>query len=624
MMLENEQKTATHEISAVVLVEIGAFLKRAENLMNQNTGWEPQRQLTKLWQGRLIKMQQETTHLSVIEEPTLIVAIMGGVKAGKTHLANMILGQPVLAESQRHETRRAWVVYPPGIAEIEVSELLGSIKPEWLQWVRYGTQIGGRKLILIDLPDFDAESQLAGFQENQQIVENVLNAADVIVLVSSQAHNLTRRTFQWLQQFRQGHGFIFVYNEVSGAEGTEAMARIQQLREQVSLAGFSKKITILNSPYKPNQYVFPEINQALNELPANRVLRTWRIAEQIRLLTGDIRTVYQSLEPDLIRMQENIQKYITHPIQQQFQEEIQLKVEAMQSAIQRELLFRVGRGIGGPFGAFLAIRRLFHYWSLPGVWLGSRLMGTPGALIATGSMLIGSLVRSFEVWRDRRKLKNKDLESEIEIQTRQIDTERININLELEQVQLDSLLIPSSSQKQQGRREFTQQLTQTMESAFDEEFGLNQKLKRKNFVQKLQSWFARFWWNLLPALILIYTFVIILLSVANQFPFFPDNWQLLKRPVEISFYINILALFLVLCYIEYLILTALLKRANQRLKRKILNNLLAIENPFLIQLAARIEAPARFVQQALLLEKEVDKLQKKLRQQLKGVEISQN
>jgi hypothetical protein len=622
-MIENELKTATLEISAAVLVEIGAFLKRAENIVNQDTGWEPQRQLTKLWQGRLIKMQHETTRLSVIEEPTLIVAIMGGVKAGKTHLANMILGQSVLTESQRHETRRAWVVYPPGIAEIEVSELLGSVKPEWLQWVRYGTQIGGRKLILIDLPDFDAESQLAGFQENQQIVESVLTAADVIILVSSQAHNLTRRTFQWLQQYRQGHGFIFVYNEVSGAEGAEATARIQQLHDQVTRTGFSKKITVLGCPYKPNHYIFPEINQALAELPANRILRTWRIAEQIRLLTGDIRTVYQSLEPDLIRMQENIQKFITHPIQQQFQEEIQVKVEAMQGAIQRELLFRVGRGIGGPFGAFLAIRRLFHYWSLPGVWLGSRLMGTPGALVATGSMLLGSLVRSFEAWRDRRKLKSKDLESEIDVQTLQIDTERLNINLELEQVQLDPLPTPSSSQKQQGRREFTQQLSQTMESAFDEEFGLHQKSKRKNFIQKLQSWFGRFLWNLLPAFILIYTFIIIFLSVANQFPFYPAHWQLLKQPVEISFYINIVALFLILCYIEYLILTALLKRANQRLKKKILNNLLAIENPFLAQLGERIEAPARFVQQALLLEKEVDKLQQKLRPNLKGIEISQ-
>ncbi len=623
-MIENEIKTSTPEISTAVLVEIGAFLKRAEQLINQDIGWEPQRQLAKLWSGRLIKLQKEATNLSVIEEPTLIVAIMGGVKAGKTHLANMILGQPVLTESQRHETRRAWVVYPPGVAEIEVSELLGLIKPEWLQWVRYGTQIGGRKLILIDLPDFDAESQLAGFQENQQIVENVLNAADVIIFVSSQAHNLTRRTFQWLQQFRQGHGFIFIYNEVSGAEGSEATARMQQLRDQVARAGFSKKITVLGSTYKPNHYLFPEINQALSELPANRVLRTWRIAEQIRLMTGDIRTVYQSLEPDLIRMQNTIQQYITNPIQQQFQEEIQLKVEAMQGAIQRELLFRVGRGIGGPFGAFLAIRRIFHYWSLPGVWLGSRLMGTPGALVATGSMLIGSLVRSFEAWRDRRKLKNKDLKSGIELQNRQIDTERININLELEQVQLDPFILPSTSQKQQGRREFSQQLTQTMELAFDEEFGLNQKSKRKNFVQKLQSWLGRFLWNFWPALILIYTFVIVSLSVANQFPFFPDNWQLLKQPVEISFYINILALFLVLCYIEYLVLVALLKRANHRLKMKILNNLLAIENPFLSQLAEKIESPARFVQQALLLEKEVDKLQQKLRQHLRGVEISQN
>ncbi|MCI0493738.1 hypothetical protein L0Z72_01930, partial [candidate division KSB1 bacterium] len=458
---------------------------------------------------------------------------------------------------------------------------------------------------------------------NQQIVENVLNAADVIILVSSQAHNLTRRTFQWLQQFRQGHGFIFVYNEVSGAEGSEAAARIQQLREQITTAGFSKKMTVLGVPNKPNHYVFPEINQALSELPANRVLRTWRIAEQIRLMTGDIRTVYQSLQPDLKRMQESIQKYITDPIQQQFQEEIQLKVDAMQGAIQRELLFRVGRGIGGPFGAFLAIRRLFHYWSLPGLWLGSRLMGTPGALVATGSMLIGSLVRSFEAWRDRRKLKNKDLESEIALQTRQIDIERININLELEQVQLDPLLLPSKKQNQQGRREFTRQLTQTMESAFDEEFGLHQRSKRRYFIHKLQSGVGRFLWNLLPALMLTYTFVIIFLSVANQFPFFPASWQLLKQPVEISFYINILALFIVLCYFQFLLLKALLKRANGRLKKKILNNLLAIENPFLAQLAERIEAPDRFMQQAFQLEKDVDKLQQKLRQYLKGVEISQ-
>jgi len=609
------------EVPISIIVEIGRFLQQAEKLLTTDIGWEPQRQLRKIWEPRLKRMQNDLSQLMLLEEPTLIVAVTGGVKAGKTHISNIILGQPVLTESLRHETNRAWVVTPPAIAESDVFRVLEVEQPDWLRLVRFGVRIKNRNIILIDLPDFDAETELAEFRENRTIAEQVLAAADVIILVSTQAHNLTRRTFEWLTQFRQGHGFIFVYNEISGAEGSEAVERIRQLQTQVVKAGFAASSKIIGVPYLPGHYDHQQLINALAELPANRTLRSWRVADRVHQLVADIKAIYEMHQPQIQETLENIEQYIAIPLQNQFQSEIQLQVDAMQSTFQREMLFRLGQRIGGIFGGFISIRRILNYWSLPGLWFGSRLMGPTGALVAGGSVILGSLWRSFEAWRDRRRLKTKAFQPQLDRQDDQWHQQHTGINLKLEQAGFDPLIIPDANEAQKEQTALKEKIVQEIEFAFEGELNRKSKTGRAaNFYRLMR----RILWNFLPAIILGYAFVNICLVLVTQLPFLPPEWQVVKVTPGFSFYLNILTVLIGICYLQYLGLLILLRGSARRIGRQLVAMLTNLEHPFLTDLKERLNAPTALNQHAVSLEKEMERIQKLLRSAMKGIEVAES
>ncbi|MCI0511663.1 hypothetical protein L0128_00430 [candidate division KSB1 bacterium] len=615
---ENSPTPQSNELSVSLLVEIGSFLKQAEQLLTREIGWEPQRQLANLWQPRLARVQQQLAQLSLLEEPTLVVAIVGGVKAGKTHIANKILGRQLLAESLRHETNRAWVVLPPQVAESDVLELLTPIENEWLRWLRYGIKIGNRNLILIDAPDFDSESLVSEFVENRKIVEAVVHAADVVLLVSSQAHNLTRYTFDWLRQFRQGHGFIFVYNEVSGAEGKEAALRIEQLQQQVIKAGFGEHTHVIGCPYLPGNYEGSALVKLLAELPSSRNLRSWRITESVRQLTQDIQAIYQEHQAAIQSVKKDLARYVANPLKEQLMTEIKSQIEAARHTFQRELLFRVAPRIGGPFGSFISIRRVLSYWSLPGLWLGARLMGQTGAILATTSVVFGSLFRSFEAWRDRRRLKSKTLLPKFKKQGTAIDKTHENLKLAFEHAQLDPIPVRTAKQRGRDQQELNRQLVHTIEAAFDHELNVGES--KKSRARRIQSW--RWLWNFLPSLIILYALGIVIWSLITQLPIIPAHWYHLKSSPDISFYLGIAAVLVGVLYTQYLILMLLLKHAGQRVSKRVLEQITTLQHPILLEVAKRLNAPGHLNEQAAQLAAQIEKIQPRLRKQLKGVELA--
>jgi hypothetical protein len=611
----------TSNLSVADLVQTGSFLKQAEQLLTQEIGWEPQRQLAQLWQPRLLRMRQDLAGLSLFEEPVMLVAVAGGVKAGKSHVANLILGHPVLSESLRHETRRAWAVMPPGVAEADVYSALQPAEKEWIRLVKYGQKIGDRQLILIDLPDFDSESQIADFQENQKIVESILSVADVILFVSCQAHNLTRRSFEWLAQFRRGHGFLFIYNETSGAEGAEGEQRARQLREQVAQAGFSSAGAVIHCPFEPGKYNGYPIVSALSGLPPGRTLRSWRVSERIRLLVGDIREIFETHQLALEKAAENIEQYVTSPMNARFQQTMQQQIQSLQPTFQREMLFRVAGQIGGIFGGFIALRKVLNYWSLPGIWLGSRLMGSTGALVATGSAVFGSLLRTYEAWRDRRLLRRPVIENSLSQQTETIRAQNFSINLELEGARLDPLPETEYFFEAGDQEQLRAQISGQIETAFEQEMPNVLPGKMDRVWGRLRRGVWKIAWNFFPTIILIIAFFAITYNLVASMPFFPADWRDVALPTGFAFYLNILAVVLGLCYFQYLWLLFRLRASARRVGAALLAGFRQQEHPWLASLVARLAAPETWYRQALKLEEEVSQLQNKLRPTIKGIEV---
>lgn len=621
--IKNRSEELT-EIPVSSLVKIGACVKQAQQLLQEDVHWEPQRQLAKLWQKRLARLEADVEKLSAIDEPILIVAVTGGVKAGKTHLANMILGQQILAESLRHETRRAWTVIHQTTPQDDVIELLQPVSPDWLRFVPAHSQIANRKLILIDLPDFDSESQVAGFQENRQIVEQIIPAVDVVVFVSSQAHNLTKKSFDWLKQFQEAHGFIFVYNEVSGPEESDGKQRIEQLQEQVNKAGFANKTHVVNCRYAPGDYTDDTLRRLLTDLPANRTLRSWRLVEMVHQMIADIKEVYESQSIEIQKTVDTIRTQVALPLHHQFESEIKSQLEGLHGTFQREMLFRSSQKIGGILGGFISLRRFLSYWSLPGVWLGSRLMGPTGALVATGSLVFGSLIRRFEAWRDRRQLKVRPLAPEIAKQNMQLSEQANSINLELQHVQLDPVSEIDIKSSDDHQKTVSEKIADLIELAFENELTGEVDESSEKVFRRFLSWCNRVAWNLIPSAFIIYAFVAIIFSFLKGLPVLPPEWHWIGAPNGFSFYINALTILLGICYIEYLLLMLLHKKAARRVAERVFGELVQMEHPFILEIKKRLSEPMRFYSQALNLENELETVRKVIRRMVKGLEISDN
>ncbi len=300
---------------------------------------------------------------------------------------------------------------------------------------------------------------------------------------------------------------------------------------------------------------------------------------------------------------------------------MQNKIQSMQQTFQREMLFRMAGQIGGIFGGFISLRKVLNYWSIPGILLGSRLMGSTGAIVATGSAAFGSLLRTFEAWRDRRMLKQPALQSSLNQKTPQLRSRNFSVNLELEQAMLDPLPDVVKFSEKTDQEQLRVQMSQQIEAAFEKEMPGVLPGKNSRLSGRIRRRVWRFSWNFLPAIILTAAFFAIVFNLVGYLPFLPAVWHKLVLPTSVSFYLNILAVMFGVCYFQYLWLLFRLRKSASRVGDDLLEFFRQQEHPWLANLTTRLAAPETWCQHALKLEDEVSRLQNKLRQSIKGVEV---
>ena len=609
------QNVISKTVRTQQIIRLGSFLKKAEKLLSTDIHWENQRQLAEIWQPKLTHIQRQKKQLETLEQPILIVVVAGGVKAGKSHIANIMAGQPLFVESIRHETRQAGVSLPAAISRDSAISLLEPLKEEWLEILSANTQYADRQLLLIDLPDFDSESQLPQFSKNQAIAAAAMSVADVIVMVSSQAHNLTEKLFSWLTQFREAHGFLFVYNETHGVEGDDARLRTEQLQKQISLAGFSNKSLVVHVPYNPERYTAPGLAAALQKLPANHTIRSWRVGAQLRQMLADIEETYQNVAPDISATVDSVRKNLLQPYHVRQKQHLELQLQKMEGSIQRELVFTAASQIGGIFGGFVTLRRFFSYWSLPGLWLGPKLLkGAPGLLLAGGSLLAGSVSRRIEKFRDKKNLAAKDITDVPKTHSPDLES----INLELENVHLDPIPPQTGKTHLAGDAEMTAQLSETVVHFINAELFQPSKNGR---IARFGKRRHRFIWNILPTLLIIFMFFQIISSL-----FLPQSIRsVIPFPVgmatNIMFYINMLAVVFSFCYLEYYLMQRLFRNAGRRTRDKILQALTEFEHPLVQSVNERLAAPGQWRISAKKLNFQLEKLLTEIQPYLDGIEI---
>lgn len=293
----------------------------------------------------------------------------------------------------------------------------------------------------------------------------------------------------------------------------------------------------------------------------------------------------------------------------------------MQQTFQREMLFRVAGQIGGIFGGFISLRKVLNYWSVPGIWLGSRLMGPTGAIVATGSAVFGSLLRTFEAWRDRRMLRQPALKSSLNQQSPEFQAQSFSVNLELAQVQLDPLPEAEKMTDTTDPDQLDKKISQQIERAFEHEMPNVLPGSSENSWGRFRRTLWKFSWNFLPATILTVAFLAIIFNLLGYLPLLPSDWRDVVFPTGFAFYLNILAVVVGVCYFQYLWLLWRLRKSARRVGEELLEFFQQQEHPWLNILTSRLKAPENWYQQALKLEEEVSQLQVKLRPSIKGVEV---
>lgn len=138
-----------------------------------------------------------------LEQPLLLVVLMGGTGVGKSTLLNALAGSPIAQSSFTRPTTRDSVVYHHV-----------SVKPERLDPALRKCRLVAhdreelREKLLIDTPDLDSNEE-----ENRDRLMAVLPLADVVLYVGSQEKYHDRLGWDLFRAQRQRRAFAFVLNK---------------------------------------------------------------------------------------------------------------------------------------------------------------------------------------------------------------------------------------------------------------------------------------------------------------------------------------------------------------------------------------------------------------------------
>ena len=138
-----------------------------------------------------------------LEQPLLVIALMGGTGVGKSTLLNALAGSSIAQASFTRPTTRDPVVYHHV-----------TVKPERLDPALQKCRLVAhdreelREKVLVDTPDLDSNEE-----DNRERLMAVLPVADVVLYVGSQEKYHDRLGWDLFRAQRQRRAFAFVLNK---------------------------------------------------------------------------------------------------------------------------------------------------------------------------------------------------------------------------------------------------------------------------------------------------------------------------------------------------------------------------------------------------------------------------
>jgi len=332
------------------LAWLGAFLKQEHAFPNLRRD-----RLLAEWSR--VQQQDEQAH------HPLRVLLLGGTGVGKSTLVNAIAGMEEMAETsavQRPCTQHTTFYYH---AEADLSGLDGAIRQDDNRRPHHVREL--RRLIFIDPPDFDT-TVLA----NRRRVATLLDAAELVFCLMTEGKYRTLRYQELLTQYRRKKSFIFLLNKADVIKDWDRDRLLQDVRGQLDALGFVEPRVLsisaagalarkLRGGMAPPADRFAELEaiiyQELNEKRAREIRRVnlrgslARLLEEIERDIGTPLPALAAAVDSLIaerlgRLNERLAAIVQQAL-----------LERLEAPVKQMLRETVYDGFGGPFGLYLQL-----------------------------------------------------------------------------------------------------------------------------------------------------------------------------------------------------------------------------------------------------------------------------
>jgi len=342
------------------------------------------------------QLPQRKEFISLQEKrgPYYLVAVTGGVKVGKSMVANSLAGTEFSAHGRARLTDKIVAAISKDADESVMRGVFNnqehfSINP--LMENRLPPN-----LILMDTPDFDSNCR-----SHQNLAIEAADAADLVVVVCSLEKQFTQKQSDWMNKWKDTKAFVFIYNISKQQSQKRTDKDVENLKIQLARFGFE------NAPV----YVHPPDGESDMDHLREMVFNTQRNRHEIRYnnslreLIKRISVLRENFEKISISAKE-AQTYFKEdflaPVMQEIDAITGKFVGGGRASLTREAIFIAGEGIGGPLGMFIKLRQYLHSIALPFLLGGAKIRGTAGAAImATGALagLIARIQERYVCWR---------------------------------------------------------------------------------------------------------------------------------------------------------------------------------------------------------------------------------
>ncbi|MFW6280139.1 MAG: GTPase, partial [Planctomycetota bacterium] len=366
--------------------------RRALRCMEDLPEWKPAQRMLARWAPRIENVTERTQRRRFS-----VVAVTGGVKVGKSTVANRIAGCKFSPADTRPETDHAVVAKPPTLSDSALENLFSGSSPEL-----HDVEMPGwpDDVVLVDTPDFDSDRD-----KNASTARRIIRLADVVVVVGSQEKSYSSRQLDWCKQWTDTKTFLFVHNTGGDPNQVENIeAERQRQRENLQAQGFNaESIFCIDIPEEVQQ-----IRRAIWQSGSrSQEIQQSQLLQCVAGITREFEREYGKRRDAIGELRSNIETHVIEPWHEQMRE---YGFVAERDAFVRKLTFGAGPRIGGPLGLFLRLRKYFDPIGFGGLF-GQKLAPT-GALktaVAAGGAIWGFAKRMVQSWRDGQALKGKKI-----------------------------------------------------------------------------------------------------------------------------------------------------------------------------------------------------------------------